>query len=391
MSNIHRSEIIVKEVTDKKGLKDFIVVPFHVQAHDPHWIAPIELDIKQKLDRKKNPFFEHGEAAYFVAYQNGKPVGRVTAHTDFLHQTQYNEKTGFFGYFEAGNDPEITRALMTKVEEWHLSKGNVKVLGPFNFNINGEMGILIDGFHTSPMLMMNHNPPYYAEHLQNADFTKAKDVFAWLYEPSGMLSPKTVQYAEAAKKIPGLKIRSIEKSKLDQEIKVIMNIFNEAWSKNWGFLPMTQSELDLMAQELKLILDTRLAFVVEVDGEPAAMCVALPNINEALKGIRKAPLPVILAKALWKLKTNQIKGVRLALLGVRPKFQMDPKFKTLSVLMYVEIQQRTLAAGYKYGELSWTLEDNDAVNQGIQKMGPVDKYKVYRIFEKRIVEPSLSS
>lgn len=378
--------IEVKEVLGKQELKDFLAVSHLVHATDPAAVPQIEMDMMQKLDRKKNPFFEHGEGSFFVAYKNGQPVGRITAHTDFLHQEKHKEKAGFFGFFDSIDDQSVVDALMGEVEKWHAARGNTKIMGPFNFNINSEVGVLIDGFETPPFLLMTHNPNYYAKRLEGASFDKAKDLFAWLYTPQGMLNDKTVAMAQAARQIPGLKIRSLDKKNLGEEIKIVMNIFNQAWSRNWGFLPMTEAELDLMAKELKLILDTRLAFVVEIDGKPSAMCIALPNINEALVGLKKPSLPKVLFKALWHLKTRKIKGVRLALLGILPELVMDPRYRGLSVLMYVEIQERTLAAGYTHGELSWTLEDNDPVNHGIQKMGKVDKYKTYRVFQKTVAQ-----
>jgi len=381
--------ITIEEVLTKKQLKDFMQVPFLVHKNDPQWVPPISLDIEMKLNRKKNPFFEHGEASYFVAYLDGEPVGRITAHVDFLYQKQYNAKAGFFGFFDAINNQEVVDALFKKCEEWHQARGNTQLMGPFNFNINGEIGVLIDGYDKAPFLMMTHNMPYYNSVIETAKFSKAKDLLAWYCNTAGELHPKTKMMDEMGRNIPGLTIRSVNKSKLNEEVKIIMHIFNEAWSDNWGFLPLTQSELNQMAQELKLVLDEKLAFIVEYQGEPMAMCVALPNVNEALLQSRGSSLPVTLLKTIWKLKTKQIKGIRLLLMGILPKFRMDERFKAVSVMVYAEIQRRALSGGYTHAELSWTLEDNVAVNSGVEKMGWMKKYKTYRIYQKSI-EKSLS-
>ncbi len=263
--------------------------------------------------------------------------------------------------------------------DWHRERGLTRVLGPFQLNINGESGLLVEGFDTPPSLMMPHNPPYYATLLEGLGLRKAKDLYAWRYVP-GELSEPTRMLADMTRQAPGLRVRGVDKRHLAREVRTIMTIFNEAWENNWGFVPMTEAELDKMAREFKLIVDPALALIAEIDGEPAAMALALPNLNAVIGDLDGRLLPFGWAKLLWRLKVRKPTSARLVLLGIRPKFRGRPELKGLSVLLYVEIHTRGVAAGYTgASELSWTLEDNDKINHGITLMGG-ERYKTYRVY-----------
>jgi hypothetical protein len=372
----------VRPVRTPGERKAFVRVQFDLLRGDPQWVPPLVLERLELLDPRKNPFFEHGEAELFVAWRGGRPVGRISAQLDRLHHERHDPAEGFFGFFDAPDDPEVVGALWRAVEDWHRARGHRRVLGPFSFTINGEMGVLIDGFDTPPFLMMNHNPPYYAARLEALGLTRAKDVFAWRYVP-GELNDATRQIAEYTRSVPGVKLRRLDPKRLDAEVRTVMTIFNEAWSSNWGYLPFTENELSKMAREFKLLLDPRVAFVVEVDGEPAAMALSMPNLNEAIRDLDGRLLPTGLFKLLWRLKVKGLRSLRLILLGIRPKFRGRPELKGLSVLLYVETHLQAVAAGYDLGELSWTLEDNEKINNGIRLMGGVP-YKTYRVFQKAL-------
>ncbi len=370
----------VRPVRTRAERRAFLELPYALLGGDPHWVPPLRLERRELLDPRKNPFFEHGEAELFVAWRDGRPVGRVSAQLDRLHHERHDPREGFFGFFDAPDDADVVAALWRAVEDWHRRKGHRRVLGPFGFTINGEMGVLVDGFDSPPFVMMNHNPPYYAARLEALGLRKAKDVFAWRYVP-GELNEPTRQIAEHTRGVPGLRLRPLDARRMDAEVRTVMTIFNEAWSDNWGYLPFTESELRKMAREFKLLLDPRVAFVAEIDGEPAAMALSLPNLNEAIADLEGALFPTGLAKLLWRVKVRGLSSLRLVLLGIRPKFRGRPELKGLSVLLYVESHQQAVAAGYRQGELSWTLEDNDKINQGIRLMGGVP-YKTYRVYAK---------
>jgi hypothetical protein len=374
--------IAVRPVRTRADRAAFIEVPYALHGGDPHWVPPLRFERRELLDPRKNPFFEHGEAELFVAWRGGRPVGRISAQLDRLHHERHDAGEGFFGFFDAPDDPDVVAALWRAAEAWHRERGHRRVLGPFSFTINGEMGVLVDGFDSPPFLMMNHNPPYYGARLEALGLRKAKDVFAWRYVP-GELNEATRQIAEYTRGVPGLRLRPLDARRMDAEVRTVMTIFNEAWSNNWGYLPFTERELAKMAQEFRLLLDPRVAFVAEIDGEPAAMALSLPNLNEAIADLKGSLFPTGLAKLLWRVKVRGLSSLRLVLLGIRPKFRGRPELKGLSVLLYVETHQQAVAAGYHLGELSWTLEDNDKINQGIRLMGG-EPYKTYRVYTKAL-------
>jgi hypothetical protein len=375
--------VSVRPVRTRAERKAFIRLQWEVMRGVPHWVPPLRLERKELIDPRKNPFFEHGEAELFLAYRGGVPVGRISAQVDRLHLERYGDDTGFFGFFDAPDDPAVARALWEAVEGWHRARGHARVRGPFQLNINGEAGVLVDGFDTPPSLMMPHNPPYYGALLEGLGLGKAKDLYAWRYHP-GELTEPTRMLADMTRGVEGLIVRGIDTSRLPEEVRTIMTIFNEAWSNNWGYVPLTELELEKMAKEFKLIVDPAIALVAELDGEPAAMALALPNLNAAIHDLNGRLLPFGWAKLLWRLKVHKPNSARLVLLGIRPKFRGRPELKGLSVLLYSEIHTRGTAAGYTgASELSWTLEDNRKINQGIALMGG-KKYKTYRVYEKAL-------
>jgi hypothetical protein len=373
----------VRAVRTKAERAAFIDLPYALHRHLPHWIPPLRLERAELLDPKHNPFFEHGEVELLVAWRDGRPVGRITAHVDRLHLERHQDQTGFFGFFDAPDDAEVVQALVDACAAWHRPKGHTRLLGPYSFNINGEVGVLVDGFDTPPAILMTHNPPYYDARLTAAGFVKAKDLFAWRYLP-GQLSAATRQLAEACRQAPGLTVRTVDPKRLEDEVRTVMMIFNEAWSGNWGYLPFTEHELTNLAKELKLVYDPHMIFIACVDGEPAAMSLCLPNVNEALVGLDGRLFPFGLLRLLWRTKVRRVSSARLLLLGIRPKFRGRSDLKFLSVLLYAETHNVGVARGYTgANEVGWTLEDNVKINHGIELMG-AEKYKTYRVYEKAL-------
>ncbi|RME75998.1 MAG: hypothetical protein D6776_02070 [Planctomycetota bacterium] len=375
--------IEVRPVTTGRDRRRFVDLEWRCKRDLPHWVPPLRLERRELIDPRKNPFFEHGEAQLFLAWRGGEPIGRISAQIDRLHLERHGDATGFFGFFDAPNDPEVAAALWEAARGWLRERGMERARGPFQLNINGESGLLVDGFDTPPSLMMPHNPPYYAALLEGLGFEKAKDLYAWRYEP-GELSATTREIADKTRAAPGLRLRSVDTRRLREEVRTIMTIFNEAWENNWGFVPLTERELDKMAAEFRLIIDPALALIAEIEGEPAAMALALPNLNAVIGDLDGRLLPFGWAKLLWRLKVRKPDSARLVLLGIRPKFRRRRALKGLSVLLYAEIHTRGTAAGYTgASELSWTLEDNRRINQGIALMGG-KRYKTYRIYERAL-------
>lgn len=368
-------------VSDGRLKKEFIRFPYSLYKKDPNWVPHLRLERTEMITPKKNPFFEHGEAELFLAARNGEVVGRISAHINHLHNERYGEKTGHFGFFDAIDDAEIFRALLARGGEALRKKGMNKIVGPLSFSINEEAGVLVEGFDAPPYPFMTHNFPYYDSHITKAAYSKAKDLIAWKYDATRPIPEPAVQIADVVRQHPGLVIREVNLKKMKEEMAIIRDVFNSAWANNWGFVPWTEAELNKMGKEMKLVLDPRVALIAEVGGKPAAICIAIPNYYDAIRDLNGRLFPFGLLKLLYRLKIKKmVKTARLCLLGVKKEFRGDI-LGGLSVLLYVEIHQRGQKLGYVGGELSWTFEDNEKINNGITLMGGIP-YKKYRIYQK---------
>jgi hypothetical protein len=373
---------IRRVVPGSKQVKDFLAVPHRVYRSDPNWVPPLDFEMTERLDPRKNPFFEHAEAMLFVAERDGELVGRVSAQIDHEHQKRYGDAAGFFGFLDTVDDPVVAQALLDAAAAWLRERGMKTIRGPISLSINEELGLLVEGFDTPPMVMMAHHRPYQGGLVEAAGFTKLKDVFAWRYE-IGHVPPRAQKAHDELMKEPSLRIRTIDMKHVERDVRIVMDIFNDAWHENWGFVPMTEAELKKTAQDFKLLLEPSVALIAEVDGEPAAISIGLPNLNEAIRDLGGKLLPLGFAKLLWRLKVQKVKTGRLALLGIRKKFRNQKKWAGLSIALYVEMNKRAEKLGMTHSELSWTLEDNAPVNVAIKMMGG-KVYKRYRVYERAL-------
>lgn len=367
-------------VRTNSDIKRFIKLPRPIYQDDPHWVHPLIYERMRHFSPRHNPFYEHAEVQMFIAVKDGQEVGRISAQIDKNHLKHYGDKTGFFGYFESIDDEEAAAALLGAAEKWLREREMQSIRGPFSFNINDESGLLIEGFDSPPIMMMPHNPPYYARFIERNRYSKVKDLYAHKYI-IGEVPEFSRKIAEQTKSLPELKIREIDMRNFKREARTMFEIFNSAWSENWGYIPMTPEEIDHHAGELRIIIDPELAIIAEYKGEPVAIAAALPNLNEAIADLRGRLFPWGIFKLIYRLKISHPKSGRLILLGITPEFRKKRKAPGLSVLLYVEMHDRAARKGYEWGELSWTLEDNFKINRGIELMGGV-KYKTYRIYEK---------
>ncbi len=370
----------VKTKTDKLA---FLRVPFSIYANDPNWVAPLFFERLEHLHESKNPYFEHGEAQLFIAEKNGVPVGRISAQIDRLHLERYHDGCGQFGFLEAHDDPEIFSALFSTAEIWLRERKIRKVQGPFSFSINDESGLLIDGFNTPPNMMMGHATPYYARHVEANGFTKAKDLLAYIRDlriPFPDLLTKICNRAVAA---GDLKVRPMDKSDIKNEIKIIMSIFNDAWSTNWNFVPFTEAELNMLAKNLKLLVHAESVQIASYKGVDAAFIVSMPNLNEWFAGLDGKLLPLGLPRLIGKLITKHSKSLRVPLMGVRKKFQDGLTGAALSSSVIKAFFDFHVARGATEVELSWVLEDNQGMNH-IAKSCGAKIYKTYRVYEKSL-------
>jgi hypothetical protein len=375
-------ELREDEKGKRSGIKDFLDVVDRIYEADPVYVRPLDLDLEDRLNRKKNPFFEHAEAAVWVAYKDGKPVGRITAQVDHEHLKLHKDDAGFFGFFDTIDDPEVARALLAEAERWVKARGMKRIRGPMSLSINEEIGCLVEGFDTPPMVLMQHHLPYQGGLIEQAGFSKLKDVYGWSYTVGDV--PARAQRAhEEVVAMPEVTTRPVDPKHFLRDVRIIMDIFNDAWSENWGFVPLTEKELIKLAKDLELILMPELTKLTFINGEPAAVAMALPNINEMIKDLKGQLFPLGLPKLLYRLRVRGPKSARLIILGIRKKWRHVRRYAGLSAFLYVQMNHAGHLLGIKGGELSWTLEDNSAVNAGIRLMGG-RIYKRYRIYEREL-------
>ena len=372
----------IKEHEPGRDLKDFIGVAFDIYRDDPAWVPPLNMEITDRLTPEKNPFFEHAEVALFTAWKDGKAVGRISAQIDHEHLRIHQDNAGFFGFFDTVNDQEVASALVAAAEAWLAERGMTLMRGPFSLSINEETGMLVEGFDLPPTIMSPHHLPYQEALAQGAGLTKAKDCYGWKHQV-GPAPPRAQRAWEAITSLPEVRFRSVSPRKLKSEVRDILDVFNDAWQHNWGFVPATDSEAKKMAADLQLILDKELSFFAEIDGQPVAICVCLPNMNEAIFDFKGKLNAVTVPKLIWRLKIRRPKSARLMLLGIRTDLRGKKRYAPLAMAVIAELVRRGLKQGYEWAELGWTLEDNRLINAAIRSMGS-EIYKRYRLFEKPI-------
>jgi hypothetical protein len=371
----------VEQVRDRRALVRFLEMPKALYADDPNWVPPLLFERLHHLDVRKNPYFDHAEAAYWVACRDGRLVGRISAQADRAHLDLHDAATGHFGFLEAEDDPDVFRILLATAEDWLRQRNLTRALGPFSLSINDESGLLIEGFETPPYLMMGHARPYYAHRLEQQGYTKAKDLIAYAYDLSTE-PPATIRaFVDKAKAENDLRFRPMDKSRFGAELAMVVEIFNDAWSGNWGFLPFSEPEMRYLANNLKPLLRADDVAIAEIGGEPVAMAVSLPNVNEAIADLGGRLLPFGWAKLIWRLKVAGTKTARLPLMGVRRQYQGTPLTAALMLGVIDLIRVSHRARGTEWSELSWILEDNRPTRRLIEKFGG-RAYKTYRVYEK---------
>jgi hypothetical protein len=378
-----RSELRVHQVGDRRALKRFLLLPARLHAGDPNWVQPLMFERLEHLNPKKNPWFDHAEIAYWLAWRDGRPVGRISAQVDHLHLEHHADSTGHFGFLEAEDDAEVFAALFKTAEDWLRARGMRRMRGPFSLSINDESGLLVDGFDTPPYMMMGHAPRYYGPRVEEQGYRTAKNLIAYFYDVTAP-PPRAKRMFERMIPGAGLKFRPIEMRHFDEELEIIVDIFNDAWSDNWGFVPMTPAEVRYMGRNLKPLVRSEHAWIGEVEGEPAAMTVTLPNINEAIADLNGRLLPFGWAKLLWRLKVRGTRSGRMVLMGIRKRYQGSPRGAALALGVVEAVRSWHAAHGTKEAEISWVLEDNRPAQDLVELIGG-RPYKTYRIYEKSLV------
>jgi hypothetical protein len=358
-------------------------MPARLYAGDPRWVPPLLLERLGHLDPRRNPYFEHAEVAYWLAFRGERAVGRISAQLDRLHLERHADATGHFGFLEAEDDPEVFAALFETAERWLKRRGLRRATGPFTLSINDETGLLIAGFDTPPYLMMGHAPRYYGARVEAAGYLKAKDLIAYAFDVAAPPPPRARRVLERLSQGAALSFRPIDMRRFEAELETIVDIFNDAWSDNWSFLPMTPAEVRYLGRSLKPIVRAEHAWIGEVDGEPAAMTVTLPNLNEAIADLGGRLLPFGWAKLLWRLKVRGLRTARMPLMGVRRKYRGTARGAALALGVIEAVRSWHAAHGAREAELSWVVEDNRATHEIILMVGG-RPYKTYRVYEKAL-------
>jgi len=363
-------------------VQDFIDAGTVVFRQDPAWVKPLDMMIGDRLNPKKDPFYRHAEVVLFTAWKDGRLAGRLSATVDRTWLSTWHDDTGHFGYFDTIDDPEVARALLSRAEEWLRGKGMKRMNGPMSLSANHEIGVLVEGFSDPPVIDMGHSRSYQGALAEACGLVKEKDLFAWHYDTRDGFNARTMRAWEQIKAMPEVRLRSVDLKHLRKELDLIMEIYNETWAGKWGYVPISGDELDKMASDLRLVLDPDMAFISEVDGKPAGMCITVPNLNAVIGDLDGKLFPFGWAKLVYRTKAKTPTSARLILLGVREEIRKNVKrYGYLSAAMYVEVAKRGMAKGIKWAELSWTREDDAPINLGIRSMG-AKVYKKYRVYEK---------
>ena len=367
-------DVQIVSVQDRPSWKAFVDLPYQLYRNDPYWVAPLRVAQKELFDTHKHPFYAHAEMQPFLARRGDQVCGRVAAIIDRSFNEFHAEQAGFFGFFESIEDPDVARALLEAARQWLRERGVQVMRGPMNPSTNYECGMLIEGFDSSPMVMMTYNPPSYPQMMEALGMRKAKDLLAYQLATADMQTEKLLRVADQAGESRKVSIRTIRMNSFDQEVEMIWNLYNSAWERNWGFVPMSRDEFHHMAAEMKQILRPDFVLVGEVDGRPVGFVLALPDINQALKHAKGKLFPLGLLKILYYQRS--IHDLRVIALGVIQQYRRVG----VAAGFYAALFRNGSRLGIRGGEMSWILEDNILMNRSLRAIG-AKPYKKYRIYE----------
>lgn len=368
---------------NKKELKKFIDLAWSLNKNDPAWVPPLRLTVLDSLDTKRNPFYQHAKIQLWNAYRGSEHVGRIAAIVDEEHNRFHQEKMGFWGFLESVNDSTVTSALFQAAEEWLRAQGMEASRGPANPSLNHECGMLMNGFADAPYVMMTHNLSYYPALAEKSGYTKVKDLLAFNMKAPEKFDERFTRIAERVKKKGSITFRPINMKKFAEDVKIIKDIYNGAWEKNWGFVPMTDAEFEHMAKSMKDVIWPEFCLIAESKGEPVGFSLSLPDINQVLREIPNGKLlPLGIFKLLLGLrpKAGKITRVRVITLGVKKEWRGSG----VASVFYYETYKRAVENGLWGGECSWILEDNKEMVDAVRAFSGVDPYKTYRMYEKSL-------
>jgi len=378
--------VTVSAVRGRSDRARFINLPWSIYHGDPNWIPPLKASVRELLDERRHPFYDGGQAAeieLFLAWEGRDVVGRVAAILNHSHNRMHEENVVFFGFFETIDRPDVARDLLSAVEGWAAEKNATAVRGPMNPSTNYECGLLVEGFSRPPVLMMTYNPPSYPRLIEGAGYRKAKDLHAFISPVHGASLSRLQRLAERTRKRnPALETRGANLADFKTEVRLVQEIYNSAWEKNWGFVPMSDAEIEWLAKELKPLVQTDLLRFALYDGEPVAFLLTIPDWNPVLADLDGSPWrhPLRTLKHVLKSKPETMAGLRVITLGVKA----DHRKRGIEGVLLGEGLEKSLEIGYEWCEYSWILEDNELTKRAVRLMDG-ELYKVYRVYEKVLI------
>lgn len=375
----HRDPVKVLAVESRAQVRDFLHLPERIYADDPAWVAPLLFEQKQRVFQNA-PLFAHCEVARWVAYRGKVPVGRITAQLDQLQpEAEDGGKIGYFGMLEAVDEAEVFDALFDTAQDWLRARGAAQIRGPYNLSINEDLGLLVENFEDPPFIMMSHAPRYYQHRLEERGFIGIKDLLTYKVRPDFVAPDVMLKLAARASRT--VTIRPFNRKEKAADYEAMRDIFNDAWSDNWGFVPFTHAEFEETAKVLSLLLPDDYIQIAEIDARPVAFIAAFPNVNELIRDLRGRLLPFGWARLLWRLKMTGARSTRVALMGVRKQYQYSRLGPTLAFLVIDAARKAMVQRGVTTVEMGWILEDNDGMRHIIEAIGSTI-YKRYRIYQK---------
>lgn len=376
--------IEVRPVSGGADYTTFIQLPRKLYKGMPGWVAPLDFDRRKTFDPKKNPFYKHADSERFLAWRDGKAVGRISAQIDHLHIERYNDATGHFGCLDTIDDADVVKALLKAAEDWLRGRGMKRINGPFNPSINGEMGLLIEGHSHRPMFLVPWNPAYLQGHVEASGYTKEVDTYDYDFDTTREPTSYGTSMLKRTELAGRVTTRNLRLKQIREEVYALLGLFNDAWQRNWGFVPFTHEEMDALGPEMKPILIPESATIIEVDGQTAAFILAVPNLMEILARYDGRLLPFnwlhFAKQIIWK---PQLPTSRVPLMGVHSKYQGSALGAGLAMMAIEEIHRNGKARGVKTVELGWILEENLAMRRMIERIGGV-KVKTNRIYERSL-------
>jgi hypothetical protein len=375
--------VTVELVDNRRRRGQWLRLPYAVHADDPAWIPPLLFQERLRTFSRANAFFAFGRAARFLAYRGDRVVGRISAQMNDRYREHYGRAVGHFGFFVCQEDEEAASALVDAAAKWLRTQGAIEMAGPFSFSVNEECGLLVEGFDTPAAFLMNHARPYFGRLLESAGLVKEVDTFAYRMSPKQIPAP-IHRLADHARKLQGMSIRKLNRARFGEDIETIIDIFNDAWRDNWGFVPFADAEVKAMTRELQPFLPGGYGRIVSIGDAPVAMLLALPDLNDLERDFGGRLLPFNWAKLAYRLWKDKARSARIVLLGTRKAYQSSPAAVGILALMVSELLEESKAHNLDWVEFSWVLEGNKAMN-ALGRLGAGEPLKRYRIYRKPLI------